>query len=289
MTSLGPGQVVLIIPQRWWRDPRASRLGIQSSQRILLPRPAIAVLCCGMKKIRGAAKTIIPDWMLARREREYKKETHINRALSRFGRDTIYVEIGVSSGECIRQIRARRRIAVEPFPVSRYSPSWDGVELHEVESDRYFDYPDVKPGQVNVALVDGLHEFRQTLRDVLNLEPLMHPKGVIFIHDCNPLTLRHQDDRTGAWNGDVWKVAHYLRTFRRDLNFVTLDCDWGLGVMSGFSGDPPPPQNDDIEATASLDYDFLNANRRFVLNLRKPLTHLLRNSFHLQRFTVSAP
>jgi hypothetical protein len=146
--------------------------------------------------------------------------------------------------------------------------------LHKQTSDDYFRDTagaEFLNREVHVALVDGLHEFRQALRDVFNLEPYMARDGVIFIHDCNPPTRENTENVNGPWNGDVWKVALYLRLHRPDMKFFTLDCDWGLGVVSGFSKDAPTPEGRNIEQIAALDYDDLARNRSQFLNLRSPL------------------
>jgi hypothetical protein len=233
-----------------------------------------ATFLCPMRQVRKIVKTLLPGPVLRRIEREYSKETHINRALSRFPGETTYVEIGVRYGECIRQIKASKRIAIDPAPLPPDGPVWNGVELRKQRSDDYFH--EVAPDElasrlVNVALADGFHEFRQTLRDVLNLEPFMSPRGVVYIHDCNPPTRLHAEDMNGQWNGDVWKVAYYLRNFRPDLKYFTLDCDWGLGVVSGFSRKPPAPNEREVERVAALDYEVLASDRKRILNLKSPL------------------
>ena len=222
-------------------------------------------------------KQLLPGRILRRIEIEYLKETHINRSLRRFSGDTTYVEIGVRYGACIRQINATRRIGIDPAPVDPDNPSWNGVVLHRQTSDEYF--RDHGPGElaaysVNVALADGFHEFRQTLRDVFNLERFMSPNGVVYIHDCNPPTRAHAEDihaNDGNWNGDVWKVAYYLQHFRPDLKYFTLDCDWGLGVVSRFSANPPAPEERHVELVAALDYEVLASDRKRILNLESPL------------------
>lgn len=227
-----------------------------------------------MHQVRKIVKSILPGPILSRLEREYAKETHINRSLSRFTGKTTYLEIGVRYGHCIGQIKAHTKIAIDPAPQNLDNPAWSGIELHQQTSDEYFREitPDkLESNPINVALVDGLHEFRQTLRDVLNLERLMSPRGVIYIHDCNPPTRGHAEGLERDWNGDVWKVAYYLRHFRPDLKYFTLDCDWGLGVVSGFTRNPPSPNEREIERTAALDYDLLARNRNKILNLKSPL------------------
>ena len=75
----------------------------------------------------------------------------------------------------------------------------------------------------------------------------------------------------GRWNGDVWKVAYYLTKYRPDLKFFMLDCDWGVGVVTGFSPDPPPADEDDITAVKSLEYPVLEKDWQSILKLHNPL------------------
>lgn len=227
-----------------------------------------------MPPLHDRAKNLLPSFLRRRLELEYVKETHINRSLARARGQTTYVEIGVRDGQCIGQIRATTRIAIDPAPVGLNAPVWKGVILHQRTSDEYFDEVaprELKDQRIDVALVDGLHEFRQTLRDVLNLEQYMSPDGVIYIHDCNPPTRENAENMNGPWNGDVWKVALYLQRFRPDLKYFTRNCDWGLGVVRGFSQTPPEPEEREVERIAALDYDVLARNRNKILNLKWPL------------------
>lgn len=226
--------------------------------------------------LKRYVKRVLPAGVIRRYEHELRKETHINRALRIFNEPTTYVEIGVRDGECIRQIEATRKLAVDPAPVNPSSIGRDGTRVMEMTSDRFF--AETAPnlfadGGIHVALADGLHEFRQTLRDILNLEQHMVPGGVVFVHDCNPPTRRHAEDQNGPWNGDVWKIAPYLTRYRPHLEYFTLDCDWGLGVVTGFSRHvPTAARDDDIETIAALDFDDLQRERASMLRLRSPLS-----------------
>jgi hypothetical protein len=223
---------------------------------------------------RKTLKRLLPSALSRRAELESFKETHINRALRGFRGETTYVEIGVRDAACITQIAATTKYAIDPAPIDPTGSRWNGVELFSVTSDDFFRnnaITELGPRPVHVALADGLHEFRQTLRDILNLERFMSTSGVVFVHDCNPPTRRHAEDMNGPWNGDVWKVAYYLRTYRPDLGFFTLDCDWGVGVVTGFAKRPPAPRAQDVERVAALDYDFLDSDRRSILDLKSKL------------------
>jgi hypothetical protein len=39
------------------------------------------------------------------------------------------------------------------------------------------------------------------------------------------------DGQQQPWNGTVWKVIYNLRATRNDLQIVTVNTDWGVGVI----------------------------------------------------------
>ena len=134
---------------------------------------------------------------------------------------------------------------------------------------------------IDVALLDGLHTYDQTLRDVLNTLPRLKPGGVIVIHDCNPATelaatpapsYEHLMERMpgwcGDWNGDVWKVMVHLRSLRPDLEAVVLDCDYGIGVIRrGPVAETLPFSESQI---ADMQFADLERSRHELLGLRPP-------------------
>ena len=88
------------------------------------------------------------------------KETYVNEALADRGRGT-YVEIGVGDGDSMREVRAARRIGVDPARSARLV-SLGGVDLFEKTSDAFFseDAPALFADKgIDVALTDGLHEY----------------------------------------------------------------------------------------------------------------------------------
>jgi hypothetical protein len=217
-------------------------------------------LVCAVKRVRQA---------------EVRKETHINRAIQAT-KGTTYVEIGISDGACFRQITAPRKIGIDPAPRGFGTNLGPGESFFKMTSDEFFSQRAaevLQSGTIDVALVDGLHEFDQALRDVLNLERYISPSGVIFMHDCNPLTPKHEGPAyDGIWNGDVWKVAYYVKRYRPDLSFFTLDCDQGVGVVTGFKRVPGRelPSSLVLDECRSLDYDYLKDNRSELLHLSNP-------------------
>ncbi|TAG85607.1 MAG: class I SAM-dependent methyltransferase, partial [Oscillatoriales cyanobacterium] len=97
----------------------------------------------------------------------------------------------------------------------------------------------------DVAFIDGLHTYEQSLQDVLNTLDNLNENGVIVMHDCKPphvlaacpaQSLQAAIDMNvpgwdGNWCGDVWKTICDLRSNRKDLRVFVLDCDFGLGIV----------------------------------------------------------
>jgi hypothetical protein len=202
------------------------------------------------------------------------KETYVNEALA--GRPgATYLEVGVRDGESFRLAHADRRIGVDPARRPALATLRAGEEFFEMTSDRFFD--EIAPQlladvRIDVALIDGLHEFRQALRDLLAVERYMREDGVVVLDDCNPCSAERAAETGdgGAWNGDVWKVAEYVRRERPDLTFVTIDADQGVGIVTGFGTPADDPATETIERYRALPFDYLDRNRRAVLGLVAP-------------------
>lgn len=199
------------------------------------------------------------------------KETYINRALARYD-DPTYLEIGVRQGESFRIAEATRKVGIDPARTKEMAVLKSGEEFFATTSDEFFSTysPEVLGRQsVHVALIDGLHEFRQVSRDLLNLEPYMCSDGIIFLDDVNPRTRQRSSASPiqGAWNGDVWKIAAFLSRGRPDLQFWTVDADEGVGMVAGLGGQVNSDLDDILEGCSGLDYDYLDQNRKSLLHL----------------------
>ncbi len=84
----------------------------------------------------------------------------------------------------------------------------------------------------DVILLDGLHEYEQTQRDVLNAIKILNKNGYIFIDDLIPLDWKMEfvPRIQGRWNGDVWKVGFELSK-SENLKFKIIDIFSGLGYL----------------------------------------------------------
>ena len=102
---------------------------------------------------------------------------------------------------------------------------------------------------IDVARIDGLHSYRQVVRDVENTLRYLRDDGVIVLHDRNlgtprspaprrrtPTFVRSTAGGTSSrsarplWSGDVWKAIVHLRSTRHDLRITVLNCDVGVGL-----------------------------------------------------------
>ena len=185
-----------------------------------------------------------------------------------------YLEIGVEQGACFCHIQAETKIGIDPIPPTKEVQA-AGVYF-QMSSDEFF-ASHAEGLHINVAFVDGLHEYRQVLRDVDNCLRLLSDQGAIIIHDCNPAsaqaatpyheleTAMRNPEWNWQWSGDVWKAIVVLRT-RQDLHVVVLDCDFGVGVIRKGVPESILPGMD----VSQMAYKDFVQHRELLLNLKQP-------------------
>lgn len=201
----------------------------------------------------------------------------------------VYLEIGVCRGVAFRHITADEKIAVDPaFKLSARSRRLADAKARaahyfETTSDAFFanETAFLEQHSIDVALIDGLHSYRQVVRDVENTLRYLRDDGVIVLHDCNPANASiacpaasYADFRAQhhwwdfRWSGDVWKAIVQLRSTRDSLRIAVLNCDFGVGlVRKGFPESRLSYSAAQIEA---LNYADLAAGRERLLNLKPP-------------------
>jgi len=170
-----------------------------------------------------------------------------------------YLEIGCQKGKSFLPIKAKNKTAVDPvFNISilrklKWLVKWPAnfnARYFEEESDIFFnkrkDYLETLK-TLDVVLVDGLHNFRGSLHDVLHTLDYLHPEGIIIMHDCFPPhpaaaipadvfptkeQQRQIEGWTGEWCGDVWKTIVYLqKKYPELLETGVINTDYGLGYV----------------------------------------------------------
>jgi len=203
-------------------------------------------------------------------------QDHIDRMNAR-----TYLEIGVERGINFFQTKAPVKIAVDPrFKIPKRPSNTESVYFYEVPSDDFFESdhkPELEKHGIDVALVDGLHTYAQSLRDMVNCAQYLNDGGIIIVHDCYPkneaaslpdmqAAIKHYTFN-GAWNGDVYKAILWLRCNRADLEVYTLDIDHGLGIIKKGKAQSMLDYTD--EQIEKLTYqDFLSVGPEKILNLK---------------------
>jgi len=223
-----------------------------------------------------------------------------------------YLEIGVEEGITFYRVKAPKKIAVDPqflFKgrsllrknrlINYFFYGNHELFFEETSNDFFSRHKSLfAKEKVNVALIDGLHTYKQTYEDILNALEIIAPDGVMIIDDCNPPTAIIETPVlnsitevwekakngelpgwTGQWTGDVWKVLIRLQAERDDLKIFTLDIDLGMAVI--LKGKNENKLNFSQEQIAHFTYDDLEKNRVKWLNLK--------SSDYLDEFLTSLP
>lgn len=197
---------------------------------------------------------------------------------------TNYLEIGVFVGHHLMQIKAPNIMVVDPFiQVPFWRNNTDPTHhYYEVTSDDFFEQQSnyLEKNKIQACLIDGLHTYEQSLKDVLNTLDNCEDDCLIVMHDCKPVNKaaaqptmalgRQTEGYNGLWMGDVYKTILWLRSFRDDVQTFVLDCDCGLGIVK--KGKPESTLNLTEAEIEKLTYDDLVKDMDNLLNL-KPASH----------------
>ena len=198
-----------------------------------------------------------------------------------------YLEIGVLKGDCFFTQKVKHKIAVDlEFKISRLKIIVYSLKnkFYEMPSDEFF----IRKAKIltkyglDIAFIDGLHTYEQSLKDVLNSLKYLNNNGYIILHDCYPqnklqanLTksekhFKNLNSPKSGWSGDVWKTIAHLRSTRTDLKILVINYDSGIGIIS--KGKSTSMLNCIKEDLKKLTYDDLIIDPKGILNL-KPLSY----------------
>lgn len=113
-----------------------------------------------------------------------------------------YLEIGCDDDQLFSKISIKEKIGVDPVSGGNY----------RAKSDDFFD-KNLK--KFDLVFIDGLHEYHQVKKDILNSIKFLNKEGFILVHDCLPRSISAQavPRFRNIWNGDVWKAIVELRTY----------------------------------------------------------------------------
>ena len=196
-----------------------------------------------------------------------------------------YLEIGVRNGENFFSIKYLNKIGIDPdyffskrfLFKSCFNFHNCKYKMYRKTSDLFFreQAPQVyKNNKIDIAFIDGMHTYEQSLHDTINCLKYLKNDGYIILHDCNPKSAESGSPEIPKeainWNGDVWKTIYHLRKYENHFNCYTLDFDEGIGVLQLKNQNyfeildkiivDPKIQN--------LTFNDLESNRQFLIGLK---------------------
>lgn len=148
-----------------------------------------------------------------------------------------YVEIGIRKGDVLRLARCAA-IGIDPAPQTPADIE-ENIRVFTKTSDDFFTDHDLIEEfggkRVDLAFIDGWHNFEFALRDFMNLEANSHFSTLIIVDDVKPRNAAEAGRRPtgGAWTGDIYKLYYCLKRYRSDLAIHLVDTlPTGLMIVS---------------------------------------------------------
>ena len=147
-----------------------------------------------------------------------------------------YLEIGVKGGKTFQGVRAVSRVGVDPEPLIALDEIPHHCRIIAKPSDEHFASENPLT-RYEAVYCDGLHEFEQTYRDVMNALDRLLPGGFVLVDDVVPSspaaaqrTIAAARDMaatsdpawTGEWMGDVFLVVRALQRHLPAIEFRTI-------------------------------------------------------------------
>ena len=130
-----------------------------------------------------------------------------------------YLEIGCFDDELFNYINCEKKVGVDPVSGGTIRKTSDQFFSSNID---YFD----------CIFIDGLHEYKQVRKDILNSLKFLNKDGIILLHDCLPNNYFDQaiPRCQWTWNGDVWKAIVESRK-SKDIDVYTCYADYGIGLI----------------------------------------------------------
>ena len=130
-----------------------------------------------------------------------------------------YLEIGCFDDELFNHIKCEQKVGVDPV---------SGGTIRKT-SDQFFE---TNTNKFDCIFIDGLHEYHQVKKDIINSLKYLNDDGIILLHDCLPNNFYAQATPRCQyeWNGDVWKAIVEFRN-NKDVDVYTCNADYGIGVI----------------------------------------------------------
>ena len=144
------------------------------------------------------------------------------------------------------------------------------------------------PDKIDICLVDGWHTYECAARDLNSAYDSLAEGGALVVHDCLPPNeqVASPTPIVGEWCGVSYKAFLDFVLDRDDLDYCTVDIDYGCGVIFKRriidSQLLPSAKPDlklvngwlDVQADAAAAFDFFRKNHVALLRLISPKAFL---------------
>ena len=130
-----------------------------------------------------------------------------------------YLEIGCDQDQLFSKINIKNKIGVDPV---------SGGNVRKFSDDFFA----TNKTNFDLVFIDGLHEYNQVKKDILNSLKFLNPNGIVLVHDCLPSSMSKQavPRYRMSWNGNVWKAIVDLRC-EKNIEIFTCEIDQGIAII----------------------------------------------------------
>jgi hypothetical protein len=86
---------------------------------------------------------------------------------------------------------------------------------------------------IDIALIDSFHDYDHSLRDLVEVFGLISDGGTLIVHDCLPPKpeIAQPQFTAGEWCGVTYQAFIDFVSHKHDLEFYTVNTDYGCGVI----------------------------------------------------------
>jgi hypothetical protein len=144
-----------------------------------------------------------------------------------------YLEIGIENANTFVNVRAEKKIGVDPFPLRRPPLHDNGMFIRATTSEKFFKENSTL---FDLVFIDGLHTYEQTYEDVLNSFSSGSEQCLVLVDDVIPSDtyaalrsqlecqiLKHKNGiPNNYWMGDVFKLLPLLTNFHKEFCWSTI-------------------------------------------------------------------
>lgn len=161
--------------------------------------------------------------------------TEILRTIAREMGPTVYVELGVHEAYTLKAILpfAAEAYACDVKKFSHLIPPQYVGRVKDFSGTTTNDFAEKWKNEIqkdiDLIFIDADHSKEAVYKDISNFWPYLKPDtGLMVLHDMWPPTPSHVDP---GYCGDGFLIKNKIKKHFRDLEFISLPLQFGLGIM----------------------------------------------------------